>query len=489
MKFLHNIFFILVSLACNTETTAQRIGVGTSTPQAALDITSSNDGLLPPRLTTMQRDSIENPKEGLMIYNITLHCLQAYTQYGWKCTNESTGESLAKYLIYDNAYTNLTTICSTLDNGVIVGGHFEQFAKLIKLNSKGQKQWTYQEAASNTYLQGLELIINKAISLSDGSVIAVGVNRQTSAGYIVKLNSSGVLQWRKELTDAYMTSVTEMPDGNVIVCGYATTRAGNHGATDIWLAKFEIYAGNIVWEKSIGGSFEEQAFDIVCLNNNTNFAIVGSTTSSDGDFIGKVNHGARDAFVMKCFGSGSIFYSTVIGGSMVDILTSIAAVNDNEFVVAGRTNSNDGDVSITNPNAFSSTWMLKLTSGTIDWQKKAAFYYNSTDQSVSVQKGTDGNFFVLSTVMTDRFAFAYEKSDLYLQKISPAGVELLNTIIGGSDIDEALAACILPNGKLIIAGRTWCDNFYLSPTPLPSSDKKHVLFKINNDGAAIGFTY
>lgn len=43
---------------------------------AALEVESSNKGLLLPRMTTAQRDAISNPAEGLLIYNTTLKCLQ-----------------------------------------------------------------------------------------------------------------------------------------------------------------------------------------------------------------------------------------------------------------------------------------------------------------------------------------------------------------------------------------------------------------------------
>ena len=51
-------------------TQAQNIGIGTNTPHssAALDVSSTNGGLLPPRMTFSQRNAIVNPAQGLMIY-------------------------------------------------------------------------------------------------------------------------------------------------------------------------------------------------------------------------------------------------------------------------------------------------------------------------------------------------------------------------------------------------------------------------------------
>lgn len=59
------------------------IGINTgATPasSAKLDITSTNSGLLVPRMTTGQRDAISSPAESLVIYNTTTKCFEAWNQ-------------------------------------------------------------------------------------------------------------------------------------------------------------------------------------------------------------------------------------------------------------------------------------------------------------------------------------------------------------------------------------------------------------------------
>ena len=60
-------------------------GFGTSSPNAvaALDVTSTTKGLLPPRMTGTQRDAIAAPPAGLMIYNMTTDKLQVRTGAAW----------------------------------------------------------------------------------------------------------------------------------------------------------------------------------------------------------------------------------------------------------------------------------------------------------------------------------------------------------------------------------------------------------------------
>lgn len=55
-----------------------QVAIGTTTPNAAakLEVSSTTQGLLLPRMTTTQRDAISSPPEGLLIYNTTVGLVQ-----------------------------------------------------------------------------------------------------------------------------------------------------------------------------------------------------------------------------------------------------------------------------------------------------------------------------------------------------------------------------------------------------------------------------
>lgn len=58
----------------------------TGTPafsSAILDVKSNSKGLLIPRLTTFERNAINNPAEGLQIFNTTTKCFEAYVNNTW----------------------------------------------------------------------------------------------------------------------------------------------------------------------------------------------------------------------------------------------------------------------------------------------------------------------------------------------------------------------------------------------------------------------
>jgi len=93
------LFIVVVNLSSNAQ-----VGIGVSTanvnPSAQLEVSSTTKGLLPPRMTTVQRNAIANPAAGLIIYNLTTHALEYYRQgEGWTSfaiSNVSTSSTTAR---------------------------------------------------------------------------------------------------------------------------------------------------------------------------------------------------------------------------------------------------------------------------------------------------------------------------------------------------------------------------------------------------------
>jgi len=78
---------VLFTLILSAGAYAQ-VGIGTNSPDssAVLDITSTSGGLLLPRMNESQRDAINSPATGLLIYLIegSKQCLQVYNGTGWE---------------------------------------------------------------------------------------------------------------------------------------------------------------------------------------------------------------------------------------------------------------------------------------------------------------------------------------------------------------------------------------------------------------------
>lgn len=77
---------LLTIIAFCTIQSFTQVGIGTTNPHASsiLDLTSTTQGFLVPRLTTAQRDAITSPANGLMIYNTTILCFEFYNATVWQ---------------------------------------------------------------------------------------------------------------------------------------------------------------------------------------------------------------------------------------------------------------------------------------------------------------------------------------------------------------------------------------------------------------------
>lgn len=79
---------ILLFLALLLSTVAfAQVGIGTTQPHASsiLELKSTTHGFLPPRMSTAERNSINDgvPSQGLVIFNTTENCMQWYNGSSW----------------------------------------------------------------------------------------------------------------------------------------------------------------------------------------------------------------------------------------------------------------------------------------------------------------------------------------------------------------------------------------------------------------------
>jgi hypothetical protein len=167
--------------------------------------------------------------------------------------------------------------------------------------------------------------------------------------------------------------------------------SGNHGTYDAWVVKVD-GSGNLIWQKCLGGSFADYAEDIQRTTDG-GYIIAGYTNSNNGDVSG--NHGSYDAWVVKVDDSGNLIWQKCLGGSGNDYAYFIRQTADGGYIVAGSTSSSgNGDLWLCYKlKGGSDFWIAKLDgSGSIQWQK--SFGGTGDESAYSILPTADGSYIV-----------------------------------------------------------------------------------------------
>lgn len=252
---------------------------------------------------------------------------------------------------------------------------------------------------------------NTIIKTSDNNFIVSGVldvtasngegnlnkntNRHAGGDYWnLKISNNGDLIWARyyggTFTDTAL-GLAENESGEIITIGSSDSNdvdiKNNKGSYDFWVVN-SAANGNLIWEKSFGGSEIDEARGIVKVNDG--FIIAGDTRSIDKDV--SLNNGGADLWLIKVNETGNLIWEKSFGGSNFDVARSINKTNDNGFIIAGSSRSANGDVALN--NGQNDAWIITVNeSGNLLWQttiggSKIDFAYDA------IQK-TNGDYIIV----------------------------------------------------------------------------------------------
>ena len=306
-------------------------------------------------------------------------------------------------------------------------------------------------------------IISGFSNSNDGDVTGHHGTNSLNDYWIVKLDSTGTIQWQKSLGGTYIdyaNSIRQTTDGGYIVGGTTNSNDGDvtgiHGtigADDYWIVKLD-GIGTIQWQKPLGGNSGDEAFSID-QTSDEGYIVAGDSYSNDGDVTG--HHGNGDYWIVKLDRAGTIQWQKSLGGTADDYAISIQQTADGGFVVAGYSSSNDGDV--TGNHGGADYWIVKLDSeNVIQWQKSLGG--TNDDRATSIKQTTDGGYFVAGySFSTDGDVTTHHGyEDYWIVKLNSTGTIKWQKSLGGTNVDRAISIQQTPDGGCIVSGFSLSNN-------------------------------
>ncbi|MBL7828658.1 MAG: T9SS type A sorting domain-containing protein [Saprospiraceae bacterium] len=263
------------------------------------------------------------------------------------------------------------------------------------------------------------------------------------------------IQWQEAFggsnyDEAY--NLIQASDGNFLIAGASASSNGDifgsHGSFDYWILKVN-NQGGVLWKKLLGGSGNDYAFSITESNDN-GFIIAGYSDSNDQDVIG--NHGGDyDGWIVKLNKLGQTEWTKAIGGSQKDLIYSVAATEDNGCIVAGATDSSNGDVSASNGKL--DIWVVKMDAqGEIEWEK--TFGGSENDESSSVITCSDGGYLIVGETSSNDGDVSenHGSVDFWVLKLRDTGELEWQKTLGGLNADYGSDGIESLSGDYIITG-------------------------------------
>ena len=372
---------------------------------------------------------------------------------------------------------NASCIINTIDKGFIItgstsssngdffGASFKGFNDVVimKFNSDGQKEWVklfggsdVDDGHSICQSSNGSYYITGKFGIYNGDFAGLGWGGQDI--FIIKLKLNGEAEWIKAITgsgDLTVNSITSTTDNGCVIIGSFNKNDGdfstlNKGGLDVFAIKLNLN-GVIQWKTSIGGTTNDAGYSISKTSDN-GYIIAGLTQSSDGDIIG-ANKGSNDILVVKLNSIGEKEWVKTFGGTGIDFCRSIDISNDGGYILTGSTYSNDGDflgLSIGKEDMF----LLKINSyGEKQWAK----VYGGTNADIarSVKQTSDGGFVITGAFTSldgDFNVINKGAQDIFILKTNTNGEKQWIKSFGGSLIDRAHSVVVSTDEGIVVSG-------------------------------------
>lgn len=314
-------------------------------------------------------------------------------------------------------------------------------------------------------------VANAVINTTDGGYVIAGYSQSADNDivdkdnesfdfWIVRFSSADTILWNKTFggsNDEQANDIIQTSDGGFAVLGFSESNDAdvteNAGEQDVWLIKLDA-SGNIVWEQSFG--FQGNDFGTTLIQTNDNgYLITGviDVTASGGQGNSKSSkkHAGGDVWALKVNAFGETEWRNYYGGSFTDSPYGIVKTSDNGYIIAASSDSDDVDIS-SNKGSYD-FWILKINRlGSIVWEQ--SFGGSEIDEARGIIATNDGNFIIVGDTRSsdENVSTNNGAADLWIIKMSAEGVLLWETSFGGTSFDVARSISKTQDGGFLLSG-------------------------------------
>lgn len=236
---------------------------------------------------------------------------------------------------------------------------------------------------------------------------------------------------QEHIEDAIMTDAEE-----IVLFGYTQSASGDvsisYGSNDFWVAKLDTL-GNLLWEKTYGGSGVEFAGGIQQTTDG-GFILVGSTTSIDGDLEGINTNNRSKLICIKLDENGEKEWVQIYGEGAFTTGKDIVQTQDGGYAFIGYSRFELG---------IYFDWLVgKMdASGEILWTEN--FGITNYDKAGKIAENSIGELIVSGDY----------NEQLMVMKLSNEGAVIWENLLSTPNDEMAADLLVLPDDAIIALGQ------------------------------------
>ena len=187
------------------------------------------------------------------------------------------------------------SVARTKDGGLLIGATSGSFSNntdfyLIRTDDQGKEIWSRTYAAEGPRGHSFDWC-NAMSKTQDGGAILVGYadSQDVMDVHVIKTDAEGNLMWAKTFGNRpfydFGNAVLELEDGGYIVGGTTKSIVNNEDIfnNDLYLVRLD-FEGNVLWEKSLGGTDSDWASSITLTRDGDLVAAGHTNTAGKGFF-------------------------------------------------------------------------------------------------------------------------------------------------------------------------------------------------------------